>query len=102
MQWESDLAVVWLASGDKPYLAQFADRADPGTSSYFYYALDGLDFIYREWPKRVGKEPWAYCRDEQRLYSPQDLRELESSWREQFQAERRRSSASAEQRNASP
>ncbi len=37
MRWTSELAVVWLPVGHaQPYPEQFADRAGPGTSDYFY------------------------------------------------------------------
>lgn len=84
MKWSSELAVVWLREGDRPYLDQFPDRAAPRTSNYYYLAMDALERVYQEWPTREGREPWAFCRDEHKLYSPSELRRLESEWREVF------------------
>ena len=83
MRW-SELAVVWLPVGQAhPYPEQFADRAAPGTSDYFYYAL-ALAEVFTSWPSRTHEEPWAYCRD--------------ATWSRQRYASRRRPAATRHDR----
>ena len=42
MNWWSETAVLWLPVAGRPYPADFADRATPGASDFYYYALDAF------------------------------------------------------------
>jgi hypothetical protein len=84
MDWNSEMAVVWLPKGSSAYPEQFATRADPGTSNFFYFALDALDAVYRDWPLHPNDEPWAYHVASQRLYEPAELSDIRDEWADAF------------------
>jgi hypothetical protein len=84
MDWNSEMAVVWLPKGATAYPEQFATRADPGTSNFFYIALDAFHAIYRDWPMHPNDEPWAYHVADQRLYRPAELADLREEWGSAF------------------
>lgn len=85
MNWWSETAVLWLPVGGQAYPTDFADRARPGSSDFYYYALDAFEAISRRRPHEFDREPWAYVLDSQEILSPTDIDQLIDEWREQVQ-----------------
>lgn len=80
MQWWSEAAVVWLPPGQRPYPDDFAQRAAPGTSDFYYYALDAFAAVKQRLATSEDVEPWVYLLEDSTLLSPPDIRGLLPEW----------------------
>jgi hypothetical protein len=87
MDWHSEMAVVWLPKDSDAYPEQFSKRAEPGTSNFFYYALDAFHAIFEREPEHPGEEPWGYLLSEQRIMKPAEISALRDEWQAAFEAE---------------
>lgn len=86
MNWWSEAALTWLPADLEAYPKDFADRARPGTSDFFYYALDAFACIAQKQAAHGDRQPWIYVVDEGRILSPQDIDGLMDEWRAQMAA----------------
>lgn len=80
MNWRSETAVLWLPKDHNAYPADFATRAEPGSSDFFYYALDAFAAIFERTGLEFDKEPWAYVLEDQIMLSPAEIETLKSEW----------------------
>ena len=87
MNWWSETAVLWLPVTGRPYPEDFADRAAPGASDFYYYALDAFEAIARKRPLEFDREPWAYVLSDQQILSPTEIDQLMDEWRDHSRAE---------------
>ncbi|MFK4808978.1 hypothetical protein ACI3KW_02105 [Devosia sp. ZW T5_3] len=102
MNWWSETAVLWLPVAEQPYPAEFADRARPGSSDFYYYALDAFEAISQRRTREFEREPWAYVFDSQQILSPAEIDQLMVEWRTQAQNVRKIGLAAAAPRQFSP
>jgi hypothetical protein len=102
MNWWSETAVLWLPVAEQPYPAEFADRARPGSSDFYYYALDAFEAISQRRTPEFEREPWAYVFDSQQILSPAEIDQLMVEWRTQAQNVRKIGLAAAAPRQFSP
>src|SRR5690606_24864550 len=86
MHWWSETSVLWLPVASRPYPDDFADRARPGASDFYYYALDAFDAIARRRPQEFDREPWAYVLSDRQILAPGEINQLMDEWRAQMTA----------------
>jgi hypothetical protein len=86
MKWWSETSVLWLPVPNRPDPADFAERARPGASDFYYYALDAFEAIARRRPQEFDREPWAYVLSEHQILSPGEIDQLMDDWRDQIRA----------------
>lgn len=91
MNWWSEAALLWLPEDGQAYPADFAVRAAPGTSDFYYLAIDAFEAVIRERSLKPDLQPWVYILDEGKLLSPSEVAECMVDWRLEF--DRARSSA---------
>lgn len=84
MNWSSELAIVWLPRDGQAYPEDFASRAAPGHSDFYYSALDGLEAVYRQLDQRPEEEPWAFNVVEERILTPAEILGLRGEWQTRF------------------
>lgn len=87
MNWWSETAVLWLPTAGHPHPEDFADRAAPGSSDFYYLALDAFDAIENRRGREFDREPWAYVLAEKRILSPTEIYDLLDEFRAQLRAE---------------
>lgn len=84
MNWWSEAALIWLPRGERPYPADFAQRAAPGTNDFFYYALDAFACVSKRAvdvrEEDRGEEPWVYVVEDRLLLSPAEIDALMPQW----------------------
>lgn len=83
MNWSSETAVLWLPVAGRPYPEDFADRATPGSSDFFYIALDAFDAIANRRKSESNREPWAYVLTDKLILSPSEIDQLMDEFHEQ-------------------
>lgn len=88
MNWWSETALLWLPKAGQPYPEDFASRAEPGSSDFYYLALDAFDAINRRRSHDGEHEPWAYVLEDQRILSPAEIDGLMGEWRDELRASR--------------
>ena len=81
MNWWSETSVLWLPIASRPYPEDFAGRARPGVSDFYYYALDAFEAIAHRRPQEFDREPWAYVLSDQQILSPGEIDQLMDEWR---------------------
>jgi hypothetical protein len=86
MNWWSEAALTWLPADLDAYPKDFADRARPGTSDFFYYALDAFACIAQKRAAYGDRRPWIYLIEAGRILSPQDIEDMMDEWRAQMVA----------------
>ena len=88
MHWWSETAVLWLPVAERPSPSDFADRAEPGSSDFYYYALDAFEAIESKRPQEFDREPWAFILSEQAILVPAEIDQLMDEWRDQMRVAR--------------
>lgn len=86
MNWWSETSVLWLPVANLPAPADFSDRARPGASDFYYYALDAFEALARQRPQEFDREPWAYVLSEHQILSPGEIDQLMDDWRDEMRA----------------
>lgn len=89
MNWWSETAVLWLPVAGNPYPQDFADRATPGSSDFYYLAVDAFHAIDKRGGKEFDREPWAYMLEDKRILSPTEIDQLMEEARDQLRSEGR-------------
>lgn len=88
MNWWSETAVLWLPVAERPSPSDFADRAEPGSSDFYYHALDAFEAIKSKRPQEFAGEPWAFICSEQAILAPAEIDQLVDELRDQMRAAR--------------
>lgn len=86
MNWWSETALLWLPKAGHPCPEDFATRASPGSSDFYYLTLDAFDAINRRREHDAEHEPWAYVLADKCMLSPTDIDGLMDDWREELRA----------------
>lgn len=87
MNWWSETAVLWLPVSGNPYPEDFAERATPGSSDFYYLALDAFHAIESRRASEFEREPWAYVLADKRILSPTEIDQLMDEFKAQLRAE---------------
>lgn len=87
MNWSSEVAVLWLPVAGKPYPQDFANRAEPGASDFYYLAPDAFHAISRRRSDEHDREPWAYILSESRILSPAEIDQLMGEFELEYAAQ---------------
>lgn len=81
ISWWSEAALLWLPKDSWAYPEDFPSRAVPGTSDFYYLALDAFHAIEDRRSTDSEREPWAYIVDDHRILSPREIDGLMDEWR---------------------
>lgn len=84
MNWWSETALLWLPKDTWAYPEDFPSRAVPGSSDFYYLALDAFRAIDDRRPTDKEREPWAYVVEDHRILSPGEIDGLMEEWRRQI------------------